>query len=82
MKVKNYRTIGDNLVAFKMPKELYEKVRALADLKYYGNQSMVIRIALMEYFERPEIKQLLKAQAPSPQRPTPREPSSIGGERA
>jgi hypothetical protein len=24
----------------------------------------------------------LKAQAPSPQRPTPREPSSIGGERA
>ena len=82
MKRAKKGTIGNNIIVFKVPKDMYEKLKEFANERYFGNQSMVIRIALKEYFERELTKQLLKAPAPSPQRPTPREPSSIGGERA
>jgi len=43
---------------------------------------MVIRLALMEYFEKPEIKQLLELSK-SPQAPSPQEAIELkGGGRA
>jgi len=82
MKRAEKGTIGNNKIAFKMPKDMLEKLRALADLKYFGNESMVIRLALMEYFEKPEIKQLLKLSKKAPA-PSPQEAIELkGGERA
>ena len=78
MKRAKKGTIGKNEIGFKMPPELYEEVRALANELYFGNMSMLVRMALKEFIAKKKLELSTKAQAPKPESPN----LVLGGERS